>query len=569
LENIDKVRRYGDTETRRAERAQIVDTLNCLALEAVEVSFSELGEHRSADPVHLFISYKRHADLDQRLALYLREVLEAQGHNVFIDLTMRTGADWLEQIDRQIRASDFLIVLLSEESADSEMIRAEVSRAYEYRKSQGKPQALPVRVDYEKPLPYSIFYFLNPLQYVVWHNEADNERVAQEILAAVDGQLPEREPFRFRSAGEDVNLSEDGRLLDDTESFSLPLPESDPRSLKALEDLVIPGGAVRLSDTLYIERDADTSLRKQIIRQGATATIRASRQTGKTSLLIRGLHYAREQGASVAFLDFQAFATDQRTSLDDFLREMAESICDELALDWDTVERAWRGSRSAPRKLTRFVGKHVLPAFDEQVVLAMDEADCLLKTDFYKDFFGLLRSWHNRRASRPVWEQLNIVLVISTEPYLLIDDVNQSPFNVGLRLYLKDFDANQVRDLNRRHGSPISEGDLHQLMALLSGHPYLTRKAFYVLVTEQWTWDDLVHVAAADQGPFGDHLRRQYWLLHDTPDLRSALKEIIRCERCTDEKAFFRLLRAGLVKGSGDVCKCRCGLYKVYFEDKL
>jgi len=42
LENIAQARRYGDTETRRAERAQIVDALNQLALEAVGVSFNEV-----------------------------------------------------------------------------------------------------------------------------------------------------------------------------------------------------------------------------------------------------------------------------------------------------------------------------------------------------------------------------------------------------------------------------------------------------------------------------------------------------------------------------------------------
>ncbi|RME51005.1 MAG: hypothetical protein D6796_01865 [Caldilineae bacterium] len=34
LENIAQSRRYGDTETRRAERAQIVEGLNRLAVEA-------------------------------------------------------------------------------------------------------------------------------------------------------------------------------------------------------------------------------------------------------------------------------------------------------------------------------------------------------------------------------------------------------------------------------------------------------------------------------------------------------------------------------------------------------
>lgn len=42
MENIVQTERYGDTETRRAERAQIVDALNRLALDTVQRSFTEL-----------------------------------------------------------------------------------------------------------------------------------------------------------------------------------------------------------------------------------------------------------------------------------------------------------------------------------------------------------------------------------------------------------------------------------------------------------------------------------------------------------------------------------------------
>lgn len=41
-ENLSQARRYGDTETRRAERAQIVDGLNALALQHLSVSFNDL-----------------------------------------------------------------------------------------------------------------------------------------------------------------------------------------------------------------------------------------------------------------------------------------------------------------------------------------------------------------------------------------------------------------------------------------------------------------------------------------------------------------------------------------------
>lgn len=44
LENTDQARQYGDTEARRAERSQIVNALNRLALKTIQVSFNELCE---------------------------------------------------------------------------------------------------------------------------------------------------------------------------------------------------------------------------------------------------------------------------------------------------------------------------------------------------------------------------------------------------------------------------------------------------------------------------------------------------------------------------------------------
>ena len=576
LENIGQARRYGDTDALRHARAQIVDALNCLALEAAEVSFNDLcsGAHvesrkvkaMAIHPTHLFLCYKRNVDPDQKLAQYLHDFLTTQGHDVFIDGTLRTGEAWLEEIDRQIKASDFLVVLLSKESADSEMVQAEVRRAYEYRKLQGRPHTLPVRIAYEGLLPYPIDAFLDPLQYVVWQSDTDNERVGREILAAIEGRLPKRVPIHIRPVAAGDILSEDGRPVADEEILHPPLPEFDPRFLEELE---APGGAVKLRDRFYIERDADGRLKREAVKSGTTTTIRAPRQTGKSSLLVRGVHHARQNGAKIVNLDMQRIDRDHLETPDVFLHYLAEFIVRRLRLDVAEVEKLWRGSLGPQDKLTYLMEDYILPESDASIVLALDEADRLLQTTFYKDFFALVRSWHNSRALDDRWNKLNVVMVISTEPHLLIADVTQSPFNVGLKLYLEDFSDAQVRDLNRRHGSPVKKSDFHRLMVLLSGHPYLTRKAFYTLVTEWLTWADLTRVAAADQGPFGDHLRHHHWLLRDERGLREALKQVIHNNRCTDEMAFFRLLRAGLVKGSGESCTCRCDLYRMYFKGKL
>jgi hypothetical protein len=251
------------------------------------------------------------------------------------------------------------------------------------------------------------------------------------------------------------------------------------------------------------------------------------------------------------------------------LRDLAEFIVRKLRLEVAEVEKSWRGSLGPQDKLTYLMEDYILPASDAPIILALDEVDRLLQTPFHSDFFALLRSWHNSRALDEQWDKLDLVMVISTEPYLLIADVNQSPFNVGLKLYLEDFNEAQVRDLNQRHGAPVADSDFPQLMELLSGHPYLTRKALFLLVTGELNWTELTGLAALDQGPFGDHLRRQQWLLRDEPALRAALKQVIQDFRCDDELALFRLLQAGLVKGSGDLYRCRCDLYRAYFKDKL
>jgi hypothetical protein len=162
-----------------------------------------------------------------------------------------------------------------------------------------------------------------------------------------------------------------------------------------------------------------------------------------------------------------------------------------------------------------------------------------------------------------------MAMVIATEPYLLISNPSQSPFNVGVKLNLEDFSPEQVRELNQRHGGPVKEKDLESFCELLNGHPYLTRKALYLLVSENWTWETLYRQAANDQGPFADNLRRQLWFIQEDAVLQTVLRQVLYQNKSENDKALWRLLRAGLIKGTGDRYQFRCGLYERYFRDHL
>jgi hypothetical protein len=181
----------------------------------------------------------------------------------------------------------------------------------------------------------------------------------------------------------------------------------------------------------------------------------------------------------------------------------------------------------------------------------------------------MLRSWHNNRATTPIWKRLDLVLVTSTEPYQLIENLNQSPFNVGQVIELHDFSVAQVAALVMRHGVQLGEAQMQQLMELLGGHPYLVRRSLYLLASGQLSIEQLFATATEDRGPFGDHLRYHLFRMNDKPDLIAGMLQVIRRQTCQDERVFFRLRGAGLVRRQRQTVVPRCGLYAAYFQEYL
>ena len=220
-------------------------------------------------------------------------------------------------------------------------------------------------------------------------------------------------------------------------------------------------------------------------------------------------------------------------------------------------------------KLNELVEEHVIHQISQQIILAIDEADRLLHAPFRNDFFGLMRTWHNNRSIEEQWNKINLILIISTEPGALISSLYQSPFNVGVNIYLEDFNRDQVYRLNRLHGSPVNDNAFEAFFELLEGHPYLTREALYLLVSERWTFQKLMRDAAKDQGPFGSHFMSQFNVFTKDHDLQKAFTLINQQNKCNDEESVSRLLQLGLVKGRGDSYYCRCGLYRQYFEGRF
>ncbi len=364
-----------------------------------------------------------------------------------------------------------------------------------------------------------------------------------------------------------IFAGDDGQINWNENEVTPPFGEVEPMLIGWLN---APGGAMKLRDRLYVQRPEDKKFESQVTGRGTMTTIRAPRQTGKSSLLVRGLHYAREQGIKVVRVDLQSFGKESFQSLEKFLRSLLSEFVFQLGLSDSQLAKTWANSNKTPQlRLTHFLEDNVLCKSDCPIIFALDEADKLLPTDFRSDFFGLVRFWHNSASWDERWENLNIVLVVSTEPFLLIADLLQSPFNVGLKLYLNDFNELQVSRLYCQHHLPPDLEDLPSVMALLNGHPYLTRQAFYTMFNDGLTWAELERAAVEDNSPFLDHLDHLYLIVLNNRDMHEIVKQILRRGQLHNEEMGYRLMRAGLIKKVGNNYSFRCDLYRRYFEQKI
>lgn len=537
-----------------------VDDFN-LALSQIRMRAVQ-ADYSMSNAAKVFISYKRNFAPDETVALAICEALGNQ-HQVFIDQTMVVGTKWVEHIADEIRQADALIVLLSEQSVQSEMVQHEIKLAHSVATERdGRPLILPVRLRYHLPFPYPLNTFLNDFQWAYWDQPEDTPRLILELQHALSGK-----PLRISQKVQTVKVMEFGDKV--SSAIPNPTPMAQPHGEWSTSSLLEkPEGTMIADSRFYVERSEDIIALECIQDRGVTVTIKGARQMGKSSLLIRIMNAATQAGKRVAFIDFQTFDSVTLREADDFFQQFCLSLTDALDLE-DRVEEYWQSSEGNRKRCSRYVLSHILSKLRSPLVLAMDEVESIFDTSFRTDFFGMLRYWHNERAINPLWKQLDLVLVTSTEPYQLIEDLNQSPFNVGEVLELQDFSFEQVHDLNQRHHSPLTPLQTEQLMNLVNGHPYLVRKALYLVASQRMTATELFEQAAHDRGPFGDHLRHHLFRLYNKPDLVAALFQVIRSRNCPDQAAFFRLRGAGLIRRDTKGVVPRCQLYVTYFQEYL
>ncbi|MBR8833245.1 MAG: AAA-like domain-containing protein [Stigonema ocellatum SAG 48.90 = DSM 106950] len=391
--------------------------------------------------------------------------------------------------------------------------------------------------------------------------------------------------FNLELYSEDYTIGDEADDHETTETFSQSLDKEEIYSSQLIADSDVKGtvdkskyicfyphGPVSLDSPLYIERPPiEKVVYQEITQPGCVIQIHAPREMGKSSLVLRLLAKAQQQDYHTVKLDCHQIDLFHLSDLTLFLRCFCRRVAKELGIE-PNLDANWDGEIGSKLSCSLYFKNYLFKQIKSPIVLVLEEVDCLFEYPQLKsEFFPLLRSWYEEARHDANWQKLRLVVVYSTEVYVT-QDINCSPFNIGLPIRLPEFTQQQVEELAWQYGLDWSPGkESAQLISLVGGHPALIRIALHYLYSQEITLPELLQEAIANGGIYRYHLWRHWVILQQRPDLVKAYTKIVGAKQSIDFDPIdvYKLDSLGLIGYEGSCIFPRCELYRAYFEKQL
>lgn len=480
----------------------------------------------------------------EKIARILRD---EYGLRVWLDKwNLTPGKPWQEELEDGLEYSETIAVFLGE-AGIGKWENEEMRVAVNSRVNDASRRVIPVLIPSAPESP-KLSVFLSRYTWVDLRTGFDTKDLLYRLYCGITGQAPgDYAAFIASKTMEDIKLKQEKNLFTGIS--------------------VLPPEMINYKSQLYIERDCDGSLVNALSRDDITIVVKGSKKMGKSLLLQKAIETNLESTSKIILIDFKLFERDTLNSPDVFYRQFCSYISLKLHIK-DTTGEYWAVPLGNTQRCTIYF-ESILASLSSKLILAMEDVDKVFLSPFKTDFFSMLRSWHENRRQDSPWRNFAMILVTSTEPYLYIEDPGRSPFNVGTIIELEDFNDDEVSDLNQKYGSPLTKSQEITIMELLHGHPYLVPKTLYLLASHQVDFTQLIEHAVDEKSPFIEHLRDQLNILIDHNELMTGLRQVIHNNLCQDERIYYKLHRAGLVRKEGNSIIPRCKLYSDYFRIHL
>lgn len=325
-------------------------------------------------------------------------------------------------------------------------------------------------------------------------------------------------------------------------------------------------------DDFYVEPPATNFCCNEILKPECLLRIKAPRKMGKTELMSRIVRYADNQGYRTAHLSLRdTIPSEDFNDPNQFLKWFCTIVTSEVTEEpLLRVDKYWDNSIGNSKIKCKSYFETYLLHGESPLVLALDDVDQVFPySEIAREFLSMLRTWHEKAKTRPIWRKLRQVLAY-TEDYRE-SDINLSPFNVGTPIELPELHHEQVQKLVRQYELNWDTDQVNQLMKLIGGHPYLVKEATKNVAQQRVSLDELLEKAATNAGIYSEYLQCYWGRLQKSPELATAFSEVVMADVPVELNSDLakKLHNLGLVKlESNGAIPCN-KLYRQYFRSLL
>ena len=227
----------------------------------------------------------------------------------------------------------------------------------------------------------------------------------------------------------------------------------------------------------YVERSADKQIQSIIYDMERPGYVLVARQMGKTNLLLHTKTVLQDSDNVYVYIDFTSFDfTTERDCFEEIIN-IALDTNEQLFSEERRIIDERRSINSITSPTKQFTSEvRLLLKKVNKLVFILDEIDALVRCDFSDHIFSQIRSHYFQRLNFPDLYKLTYILSGVIEPKDIIKDPNISPFNIGEKIYLKDFTLQEFGDFVSKieFDKYLSQSVIDRIYYWTNGHPRMT-----------------------------------------------------------------------------------------------
>ncbi|NEO54698.1 MAG: tetratricopeptide repeat protein [Okeania sp. SIO3B5] len=304
------------------------------------------------------------------------------------------------------------------------------------------------------------------------------------------------------------------------------------------------GGSLDFNYPNYIERSADIDIYKAL-EKGEYCYVFNGRQTGKSSLRIRTAERLKKAEFACVEIDLMAIVSEG-SNVGQIYAGIVQEIASGLLLEVDCL--SWwleRENLEPQERLIEFIEQVVFTEVDKNIVIFIDEVDCLRMSHLSLEaFLGLIQIFYQKRKNNPAYKRLIFALFGVVE----ISDFSHTI--IGNRIELEGFEISAALPLAEGLLEKVDRRQevLKEIIYWTGGQPFLTQKLCQLVLTSPTkipTGSEKQEVAKLVLSNIIDN-----WEFHDEPQhLKTISNRLLNSKNSTDKllRLYQKILQRGKI----------------------